>query len=451
LSEDPKHIERCRGVVKFLDATVRNIAVYPPEHPSVTGVSRRVFEHLAELLGGREEIQLGIVNGILYVDDYLFNEPTPYSGNFLKTISAFEIEDLLITCGVTQEEVLKLAGILMSTDHGKESFLRQAEQAGLKHIGLKGFLVPVVEDPVAGVVTTYWDAVNALTGFFGGVVEGRLPPLLDVLKLVERLRESMVADRETLLLLTSLKGYERYTEQHSVNVCLLAMLLAQRERLDEQEIGMAALAGLMHDAGMVKVPGEVTGKSGTLTPSEREAFKSHPVHSAGIVHGMEGPEEVTLAVERHHVHFVGGGYPAGINREEVPLLAAILSVVDSYDAMTTTRPYNKPVDTVQALAFLEKGRGTRFDPKHVDAFVSMLGPFPPGSVVRLSSNEIGIVTRLGDDPGKPAVRMFIDEDGRTVEEPWDLYLGEDEVQGRVIAGIVDQALYGLSSDMAFGT
>jgi HD-GYP domain-containing protein (c-di-GMP phosphodiesterase class II) len=261
----------------------------------------------------------------------------------------------------------------------------------------------------------------------------------------------MVADRETLLLLTSLKGYERYTEQHSVNVCLLAMLLAQRERLDEQEIGMAALAGLMHDAGMVKVPGEVTGKSGTLTPSEREAFKSHPVHSAGIVHGMEGPEEVTLAVERHHVHFVGGGYPAGINREEVPLLAAILSVVDSYDAMTTTRPYNKPVDTVQALAFLEKGRGTRFDPKHVDAFVSMLGPFPPGSVVRLSSNEIGIVTRLGDDPGKPAVRMFIDEDGRTVEEPWDLYLGEDEVQGRVIAGIVDQALYGLSSDMAFGT
>jgi putative nucleotidyltransferase with HDIG domain len=450
LSEDPKHIEICRGIVKFLDATVKNMTVYPPEHPSVKGVSKRVHDLLTEILEGRDEILVGIVNGILYVDDYHFNEATPYSENFLKILSAFEIDDLLIASGVTEEDVLKLAGILKNPDHSKEVFFRLAEEGNLKHIGLKGFLTQEEEDdPTEGIVNAYWEAVITVAGFFREVTEGRLPPLDGALDLVEGFRKNLATDRATLLLLTSLKGYERYTEQHCVNVCLLAMLLAEKEGLDEQEIGWAALAGLMHDAGMVKVPREVADKSGSLTLGERETFKSHPVHSAGIVHGMGGPDEVVLSVERHHVHYGGGGYPVGYEKEQIPLLAGIVSVVDSYDAITTVRPYNRPMDPVQALTFLEKGRGTRFDPRHVDAFKSMVGPWPPGSVVRLSSNEIGVVTRPGERPDQPVVKMVVDENGTTLEDPWDLDLAEDEVQGRLIAGVVDPALYNLSAGVVF--
>ena len=450
MSEDPKHIERCRGIIKFLDSTVRNIAVYPPEHPSVKGVSKRAHGFLMEILEGRDEIPLGIVNGVLYVDDYFFNDATSYSESFLKTISAFEINDLLITSGVTEEDVLKLAGILKSTDHSKEVFLRLTEEENLKHIGLKGFLAPEEDDTTAGIVNAYWDAVITVAGFFREVTEGRLPLLDEAMALVKGFRENMVTDRATLLLLTSLKGYERYTEQHCVNVCLLAMLLAEKEGLDEREIGWAALAGLMHDAGMVKVPREVADKSGSLTLGERETFKSHPVHSAGIVHGMGGPDEVVLSVERHHVHYGGGGYPAGHEKEQVSLLAGLLSVVDSYDAITTIRPYKRPMDPVQAVSFLEKGRGTRFDPRHVDAFKSMVGTYPPGSVVRLSSNEIGVVIRPGDRPDQPVVKMIVDENGTTLEDRWDLDLAEDEVQGRLIAGVTDQALHDLSAGVAFG-
>lgn len=450
MSEDPKHIERCRGIIKFLDSTVRNIAVYPPEHPSVKGVSKRAHDLLMEVLEGRDEIPLGIVNGVLYVDDYFFNDATSYSESFLKTISAFEINDLLITSGVTEEDVLKLAGIFKSTDHSKEVFLRLTEEENLKHIGLKGFLAPEEDDTTAGIVNAYWDAVITVAGFFREVTEGRLPLLDEAMDLVKGFRGNMVTDRATLLLLTSLKGYERYTEQHCVNVCLLAMLLAEKEGRDEREIGWAALAGLMHDAGMVKVPREVADKSGSLTLGERETFKSHPVHSAGIVHGMGGPDEVVLSVERHHVHYGGGGYPAGHEKEQVSLLAGLLSVVDSYDAITTIRPYKRPMDPVQAVSFLEKGRGTRFDPRHVDAFKSMVGTCPPGSVVRLSSNEIGVVIRPGDRPDQPVVKMIVDENGTTLEDRWDLDLAEDEVQGRLIAGVTDQALYDLSANVVFG-
>jgi len=281
------------------------------------------------------------------------------------------------------------------------------------------------------------------------VTEGRLPPLDAAQGLVEEFRKYLATDRNTLLLLTSQKGYERYTEQHCVNVSLLAMLLAEKEGLDEREIGSAALAGLLHDAGMVKVPREVADKSGSLTLGERETFKSHPVHSAGIVHGMGGPDEVVLSVENHHVHYGGGGYPTGHEKEQLPLLAGLVSVVDSYDAITTIRPYNRPTDPVQALAFLEKGRGTRFDPGHVDVFKSMVGSYPPGSVVRLSSKEVGVVIRPGDRPGQPVVKVIVDENGMTLEDRWDLDLAEDEVQGRLIAGVMDPALYDLSAGVVF--
>jgi putative nucleotidyltransferase with HDIG domain len=450
LSEDPKHIESRRGIIKFLDATVKNIAVYPPEHPSVKGVSKRAHESLTEVLEGKDEISLVIINGVLCVDDYHFNETTPFSENFLKTLSLFEIDELLISSGVTEEDVLKFAAILKSTDHSKEVFLRKAEENGLKHIGLKGFLVTEEEeDTTEGIVNTYWEAVIIMTGFFGEVTAGRLPPLEGALGLVEGFRKYLATDRATLLLLTSLKGYERYTEQHCVNVCLLAMLLAEKEGLDEREIGWAALAGLMHDMGMVKVPREVADKSGSLTLGEQETYKSHPVHSAGVVHGMGGPDEVVLAVERHHVHCGGGGYPAGLETQQIPLLAGIVSVADTYDAITAIRPYKRPMDPVQAVNFLEKGRGTRFDPRHVDEFKSMVGTYPPGSVVRLSSNEIGLVVKAGDHPDQPVVKMMVDENGTVLEDRWDLDLAEDEVQGRSIAGVVDPALYDLSVEAVF--
>jgi len=455
LSEDPKHIEACRGVVKFLDATIRNMAVYPPEHPSVEGVCKRAHDLMGEVLEDRKEFAVGIANGVLYMDDYFFNEPTPYSENLLKVLNAFEINNMIIMNTVTREDVLKLAGILRGTEHGRGAYLKQAEEAGLKHIGLEGTSMPADDDPLPGIeslpgiVEAYYGAVREVSGYLKDVVEGRLPSMEKAVKLVENFRHNLASNRDILLQLTVLKGYDRYTEQHCVNVCLLAMILAQWEGLGEKEVGWAALAGLLHDAGMVKVPRQIASKPGELTPGERETFKSHPVHSAGIVHGMGGPEEVVLCVERHHVFYGGGGYPPGLDGQGIPLLAGLLSVADSYDAMTTVRPYRKPIDNVQAIAFLKKGLGTRFDPQHVDALLSMLGPYPPGTPVRLSSNEIGMVVRTGANPRNPAVRMFIDEAGEHFGKPWDLELDRDEAQGRVIAGVVEPALYNLRPEAIF--
>jgi putative nucleotidyltransferase with HDIG domain len=288
-----------------------------------------------------------------------------------------------------------------------------------------------------------------MNGFFDEVGDGQLPPLKEAEALVEGFMDKMAANKSLLILFSSLKGYDAYTCQHCLNVGILALLLAEKEGLDEQKIKWAALAGMMHDIGKVKVPETIINKPGGLTLREWEAIKSHPVHSAEVVRGMGGAEELAHAVEGHHMHHDGGGYPVVTETVGPTVLAKLVSVVDAYDAITTVRSYKKPMTPIEAMAFLEKGRGTRFDPYHVDAFISMVGAYPPGAMVRLSSNEIGVVVQAGEKPGRSTVKLLVDENGKPFTEEQELDLEGDQAQGRMVAAVIDPALHDLRAEQAF--
>ncbi len=450
MTQDPRQIERYRGIVKFLDNAIKNIALYPAQHPTVQGVLKRANDLLSEVFEGKDEVIIGVINGVLYVDDYLFYEPTPYSGSFLKIISGFDIDDLIITRGVTVEELLKLADIFKLKERNKDLFLKKREEEGITHIGLKSFTMGREDaDLPTRSLETYRDAISTMNGFFDEVGDGQLPPLKEAEALVEGFMDKMSANKSLLMLFSSLKGYDAYTCQHCVNVGILALLLAEKEGLDEQKIKWAALAGMMHDIGKVKIPETIINKPGGLTLREWEAIKSHPVHSAEVVRGMGGAEELAHAVEGHHMHHDGGGYPVVTETVGPTVLAKLVSVVDAYDAITTVRSYKKPMTPIEAMAFLEKGRGTRFDPYHVDAFISMVGAYPPGAMVRLSSNEIGVVVQAGEKPGRPTVKLLVDENGKPFTEEQELDLEGDQAQGRMVAAVIDPALHDLRAEHAF--
>ena len=445
MNMDPKQIERHRGVIKFFDNIVKNIALYPPSHPSVKGVVDRMMDHLGELCSQREEVIIGVINGVLYVDEYLFHETTPYSESVLGTMNRFDVDDLAIAREVRADEILELAAIMKGKEDGREAFLKQLEEKGISNIGLKSFRMGKEESedlPTKG-LDTYKDAITTMQDLFGEIRSGRLPPLREVESIVEGFVDRLKTSRALLMLFSSLKGYDAYTYQHCVNVGILALLLAEAEGLEDGTVKYAAMAGMMHDIGKVKVPPGILNKPGGLTMREWEAIKAHPVHSAEVVRGMGGAEEIAQAVEGHHMHFDGAGYPVQSTTGGPSDIARLLSVVDTYDAITTVRSYKKPMNPVEALAFLEKGRGSKFDPHHVDALVSMVGAYPPGAMVRLSSNEIGVVTDTGDQKGRPVVRMILDENNRPYDSQWDLDLSREEAQGRVVASVIDPAVHGL--------
>jgi len=129
-----------------------------------------------------------------------------------------------------------------------------------------------------------------------------------------------------------------------------------------------------HDIGKLAVPLEILNKEGKLTPTEWETMKAHTTIGAEMMrnHELTWLRDSAFIVEHHHERFDGKGYPNGLKGEEIPLEAAIVSVVDSFDAMTTDRVYRKALSMNEAIQEIVRGRGTQFNPKVVDAFLKLL-------------------------------------------------------------------------------
>ena len=445
MTQDAKQIESYRNVIKFLDNTIKNVGIYPSNHPSVVAPTRRMFESLEEIFANNNEILIGIINGVLYINDYLFYEGTVSSNQILQMLEKFTVDDLIILKGVSETEMLALAEILNSKGENRDDFIRLLEGKNLKSIGLKSFTVGDAGEgdlPVKG-LELYRDAVTTMTHLFGEVRSGHLPPWRETEDVVDGFMNRFSENSTLLLLLSSLKGYDAYTYQHCVNVGILSFLLGEAEGLDKESVKWAAIAGMMHDVGKVRILPEVLNKPGGLTLREWETMKAHPVYSADVVRGMGGPEEVARAVQDHHMQHDGSGYPIRSDGSGPSNLATLIAVADAYDAITTVRSYKKPMDPVEAMEYLRNGRGTRFDPFHVDSMIAMVGQYPPGTMVRLDSNEIGMVVESGEEAGKPVVRMLIDENGHPFSKPLDVSLSGSEGQGRMVASVVDPAVYGL--------
>lgn len=449
MSQDAKKIEKYRGIIKFLEHAVRNIAIYPSEHPSVKGVSKRAFDLLGQILEEAPEVRVRVVNGTLYLDEYSFSEPTPYSRNFMKVLDSFGIDDLFFRKGVSEDEFLMLSEVLNARERSREMFQEMCEREGIRNIGL-GREGPRQDhgDGAEGDVQTLEDAVGRVEQFFNEVGGGGFPSLQDVESLVEGLMKISGTREAFSPHLFGEKGYDSYTFGHCVNVGILSLLLARQKGLSEQDVRKAALAGLMHDIGKARVPPGIVQKPGFLTPRENEEMKSHADYSGEVVRRMGGAEDVAGAVENHHRFHDGGGYPAREDGENVPALAGLVSVADFFDAATAARPYRVALNPVEVMDYLRKERGRRFDPVHVDALFALLGPFPPGSVIRLSSNEIGVVVTGGEHSGALSVRMIIDRDGDPFGSRRILDLNGPDAAGRVVAGVVDPALYGLEISVA---
>jgi putative nucleotidyltransferase with HDIG domain len=162
------------------------------------------------------------------------------------------------------------------------------------------------------------------------------------------------------------------TARHSTAVARYSREVAQMLGLDEREQDLIHTAALLHDIGKVVLPDSILFAERKLTNDEWEQIKLHPVHGAKLVERIEGYGPVAEIVQHHHERFSGGGYPAGISGDEIPIGARILSVADTYDVMTARDSYRRPVSPEAAMAELRRVAGTQLDPVVVEAFIRMI-------------------------------------------------------------------------------
>jgi putative nucleotidyltransferase with HDIG domain len=192
---------------------------------------------------------------------------------------------------------------------------------------------------------------------------------------------------------------DSYTKNHALNVSMLAGYIARKLADDKKSpnemVEKAVQAGLLFDIGKTAVPKEILNKEGRLTPEEMVIMRNHVQESVSICK-MSGIDDKELleGIAAHHERYDGSGYDKGLVGTTIPLLARILAVADTFDAMTSSRIYKDAVSSKMSFNFIMSANETEFDPDICKIFIAGMGVYPPGTIVELSDGRIATVAAI---------------------------------------------------------
>jgi putative nucleotidyltransferase with HDIG domain len=239
--------------------------------------------------------------------------------------------------------------------------------------------------------------------------------------------------------LTALKRYDNYTFTHMVNVSVLAMAQARSLNLDGAMLREFGFAALMHDIGKVHTPQEVLNKPDKLTKDEFDAMKRHVVDGAHILRRTpEMPALAPVVAFEHHLRQDLSGYPENIGHRELNLCTQIVSIADVYDALRSNRVYRQGLPSDRIRAIMTQKDSPAFNTKLLRRFINLVGLFPIGTLVRMNTEELGVVTHEHPgDPFRPQVKIIKDRDGADVETPHLVNTWETDDRGQFRAAVVE--------------
>lgn len=173
-------------------------------------------------------------------------------------------------------------------------------------------------------------------------------------------------------MLEAIEKKDNYTCRHSDRVADICLKLGKKLGKSMQEQKALYYAALLHDVGKIGIPDDVIHKNTRLSDEEYNTIKGHPVIGSEILNMITEIPEIDVGARYHHERFDGHGYPEGLAGENIPEIARIVAVADCFDAMTSQRTYNKPMDLLQAREQFVKGSGTQFDPLYAQTMVEII-------------------------------------------------------------------------------
>ena len=200
-----------------------------------------------------------------------------------------------------------------------------------------------------------------------------------------RMRTSDLVDQQKSLFLSTVKSLasaidakDEYTRHHSTRVTDFSLKIAAKMGFSEKELGDLELAALLHDVGKIAVPESILNKPGKLTDEEFTLIKEHPARGEAILSPVIELKEISRVVRAHHERYDGRGYPDRLKGREIPIGARIMTIADTYDSITSERPYRKAASHRYAVKEIISCSGTQFDPEVVENFLEIAGTFVQG-------------------------------------------------------------------------
>jgi HD-GYP domain-containing protein (c-di-GMP phosphodiesterase class II) len=267
--------------------------------------------------------------------------------------------------------------------------------------------------------------------------EGGTASFKQAKRAIQNIIDLMVDDEAAVLGLTTLRCHDQYTHNHSVNVSLLSIALANRVGYPKVELADLGLAALFHDMGKSTIPMEVLNKPGEFTDDDWVAMRNHPTEGVLSLSKMRGitnlPGRMAAASFEHHMNQDFSGYPKLTVPWTISLTGRILTIADCYDAMTSSRVYRRePMSPSKVLNMMLSKSGKSFDPVLLKLFVNCVGIIPIGSLVMLETSELAVVLKPAADKAngeRPIVRVITDPQGNSVDHGREVDLTEKDETG----------------------
>ena len=441
--------KQAEELVRRLAAALRGVELYSPAHPLVQRGVDSLATAVLEALSAAPSVVIGFIGDEVVVDAVRLPRGTATLVGFARDLRERDVEKVTLTRGLTRDEVRAFVGAL-SDRQSPVPLQDRLTVRGVRHVALGRVVVEEVSDEQAGIAAArrvYTTAVETAETLWNAAKAGDQPDPGAARKIIDGLARLVTQDRTSLMALTALKKYDNYTFTHMVNVSALAMAQARSLNIDGPLLREFGFAALMHDIGKVHTPLEVLNKPDKLTKDEFEVMKRHVVDGAHILRRTpEMPALAPIVAFEHHLKQDLSGYPEKIGSRTLNLCTMIVSIADVFDALRSNRPYRQGLATGRIRAIMGEQDNPAFNQTLLKRFVNLMGLFPVGNLVRLSTDELAVVTaEHPTDPFRPQVKVISDTAGALLDEPllantWEREQGE---QLRAVVEAIDPEPLGI--------
>ena len=452
-----EQLQRVRDLLTRLSAALRAARFYPVRHRVPVELAESLLAHLDTYFAEDAEILLTFHEGEIIFGDQVLTEESILFDQLNRSVEGAGIECVRFRPGLTAEELDRALRVMSVDSSRRGTDLATAVRAArLEHvdIGRAAIATASLDSAVEtlqgrlAAKTTYESSLGVLRQL--ELVTRKRdefePELAGDLKgTVQALIGQLAGNRPSMVELSRLKTHDDYTFYHAVNVAILSLGVASSLSDDKRFLASVGVGALLHDIGKLHVDLAVLSKPGALNLTEREAIMLHPVFGAQIAASVPGLDRSAIVVIfEHHRRLDGSGYPQAFPGRRQAIGSRIVAIADTYDAMTSNRPYAAARPPEEAARQLMLEAGTRFDAGLVRLFLRLIGVYPPRSLVRLTTGELGVVVHADPlDRERPFVNIITDCDENPLDEMVGVALMDDSQRGRDIERTLDPGEYGI--------
>lgn len=276
-----------------------------------------------------------------------------------------------------------------------------------------------LQKEVAVATTIHQEITRAVAQVLNDVRGGKELNSLVVRKAAGLMVNSVTRNPDAFVWLSRVRDVDSYSYAHSLRSAVWALVFGRHLGMPKDILEELALGTLLSEVGKTRIPRHLLMKPGSLTEEEFAEVRKHVDHGVDILRQCRGVSETAISVVQfHHERMDGSGYPFGLAGADIPLLARIAGIVDTYDAVTSPRPYAPARSSTEAVSILYEQRDKAFQGQLIEQFIQAVGVYPTGTLVQLSTSEVGVVISQNTARRlRPVIMLVTDHEQNLLSRP----------------------------------